>query len=74
MIDSDSSVEPPSITKMRPPAATGGAVTWVDRAEGAPYLARQATVKLAPAAAFSTDCSGVPPGSGQSAMGAGSGR
>ena len=64
----------PSMTKMRPPAATGGAVMWVARAEPAPYRARQATVKFWPAAAFSTDCSGVPPGSGQSAIGAGSGR
>src|SRR5205085_6247715 len=52
----------------RPPAETGGAVTWARRPLPSPNRRRQAILRPAPASTFSTATSSGPLGVGQSAM------
>ncbi len=65
----------PSMANTLPSAITGGAVTkWARLRPATPSPRRQAICRFGAAATCSTDCSGVPPGNGHSAMGAGGGR
>src|SRR3990167_10101759 len=59
---------------MRPPADTGGAVTWNVRPPFLPKPRFQAISKALPASTCSIDCSAVPPGRRHSVWTTGSGR